>query len=458
MSESTSKRVRLLRDLSRDPGILILAYPYARTWREISRKSVQQSWSEVPPGEHAAMHVHIPFCRTKCTYCDFLAYYGRSDSEIERYLDLLRQDIRVVAGMAGHVAVESMEFGGGTPSLLSVEQVAAIMDGVRARFRFSPDADVTMEVLPDTSITTNLMAGWKREGITRLSFGVQFLDDDLKKKLNREDTTEEILRILRSVREAGFDDFSVDLMCGLPEQTEESWRHTCQEILRLHPPHVCVFPVSVRHEGIALYNYRAALLRPSRSRQTYEEAYQFLLEAGYQRTTRHNFRLGKQDFTYERLMADLAPVIGLGAHSISQAKDCIYKNHSHLGKYETAVSTGEPPLHTGHIFPEEEKPYNYAVRRIEHLRLDGKDFAARFGRSLREAFPEEISLLEEFGLARMNGADLELTPDGVYYTAAVKRTFFHPSAWDRFESMRPEEFKLDRGIFDAVESPASVST
>lgn len=451
-------RERLLRDLSKDPGILILAYPYARTWREISKKSVQQSWSDVPPSERAAMHVHVPFCRRKCMYCDFLAYYERPDSEIERYLSLLQQEIRVVADMAGHVTVESMEFGGGTPSLLSVEQVAAVMDGVRARFRFSPDADVTMEVFPDTSITTNLMAGWKCAGITRLSFGVQFLDDDLKKKLNREDTTAEILRILWSIREAGFDDFSVDLMCGLPEQTEESWRHTCQEVLRLNPPHICVFPVSVRHEGIALYNRRAVPLPPSRSRQMYEEACDSLREAGYQRATRHNFRLGKHDFTYERLMADLAPVIGLGAHSVSQAKDCIYKNHSHLGKYEAAVSTGELPVHTGHIFHEEEKPYNYAVRRIEHLRLDGKDFAARFGKSLREAFPEEISLLEEFGLTRMNGADLELTHDGVYYTAAVKRTFFHPSAWERFESMRPEEFKLDRGIFDAVESPASVST
>jgi hypothetical protein len=89
--------------------------------------------------------------------------------------------------------------------------------------------------------------------------------------------------------------------------------------------------------------------------------------------------------------------------------------------------------------------------------LDGKDFTRQFGRSLREAFPQEIGLLEEFRLARMRNGDLELTGDGVYFTAAVKRTFFHPSAWERFAAMRPEEFKVDRGTFDPVQNLAGLS-
>lgn len=389
-------------------------------------------------------------------YCDFLAYYGRPGSEIERYLELLRREIRQVGEMAGHVMVESMEFGGGTPSLLSPEQVASVMDALRANFRFTPDAQFTMEVFPDASVTKELMAGWRQTGVNRLSFGVQFLDDGLKRMLHRSDTSADILRILCEAREVGFDDYNVDLMCGLPEQGEESWRQTYREILRMRPAHVCVFPVSVRHEGIGLYKRRTTLPPPSRSRLMYEEAMKGLCEAGYERTTRHNFRLGTHDCTYERMMAQLCPVIGLGAHAVSQSKDCIYKSHSHLGKYATAVSNSDLAVMTGHTFPDEEKPHNFAVRKVENLRLDGKDFARQFKRSLHEVFPEEIGLLEECGLAQMSNGDLVLTEDGVYYTAAVKRTFFHPSAWERFEAMRPKEFKVERGALDPIENLASL--
>jgi oxygen-independent coproporphyrinogen-3 oxidase len=270
--------------------------------------------------------------------------------------------------------------------------------------------------------------------------------------LHRSDTTADILRILAEAPEAGFDDYNVDLMCGLPEQTEESWRQTYEAILRIRPTHICVFPVSVRHEGIGLYDSRTTLPPPSRSRRMYEEAYEQLCAAGYERTTRHNFRLGRHDCTYERMMALLHPVIGLGAHSVSQSKDCIYKNHSHLGKYAASVSKGDLAVMTGYIFPDQENRHNFAVRKVEYLRLDGQEFARQFGVLLHEAFPEQIALLEEFGLVKMRDDDLELTHDGVYYTAAVKRTFFHPSAWERFESMRPEEFKIERGMFDTVEN------
>ncbi len=450
MTALMTPRERLERDLARDPGILIIAYPYARTWGEIPQDAVRDSWANVEEGQASALYVHVPFCQKKCTYCDFLAYYGRPDTDIGRYVELLRQEIRQVAQVAGHVTVESMEFGGGTPSLLGGDQVTVLMNDLKNCFRFSPSAQITMEVFPDDRITKDLMKDWWRAGINRLTFGVQSLDDGLKRAMNRTDTATDILRILQQAREAGFDDFNVDLICGLPDQTDQSWQDTYREILRLRPTHICVFPVSVRHEGIALYRKRATLPPPSRSRLMYESARMELAQAGYERTTRHNFRLQQYDCTYERMMAQLTPVIGLGAHAVSQSKDCIYKNHSHLAKYEGQVSRGELAVLTGHVFPPYERLNNYAVRKVEYLHLDGKEFAGQFGMRLTDVFSQEIALLDEFGLVRMNGDDMELTPDGVYYTAAVKRTFFHPSAWERFAKMQPGDFQIERGVFGEV--------
>lgn len=454
----TQHAQRLKRDLQRDPGILILAYPYARSWKPIAHELVRAAWGDVRNGEDAALYLHFPFCHRKCKYCDFLAYYGRPDADLEKYVGLLREEIRITADHAGHTVIRAIAFGGGTPSLMPTAQVATILADLKQRFRFAPDAEVTMEVLPDHTVTREVLAGWHQAGINRLSFGVQSLGDALKRQMHRRETSDDALRILRDTPEVGFDNYNIDLICGLPEQAEDCWRETYRQVAGLQPPHVCVFPVSVRHQGIALYGQRDTLPPPERARQMYEEAHHYLAGLGYERTTRHNFRRVGQDFVYERMMACQRPLIGLGAHSISRAAQCVYKNHSHLGKYADAIANSELPIQNGHVFPVEEQPHDFAVRQLEHLRLDGREFAARFGASLTDTFRDEIRLLEEYGLGRVKAGDLELTDYGVYHTASVKRLFFHSSAWDRIEEMTPEQFKVERGLFatlnDLVGMPA----
>ena len=184
----------------------------------------------------------------------------------------------------------------------------------------------------------------------------------------------------------------------------------------------------------------------------YQEAVRLLCAEGYERTTQHNFVRTNFDYRYERMIADLCPLIGLGANSISYSKECIYRNHSDLTQYASALTKGNLPTRAGHLFDASESPHNYAVRRIEYLFLNNDDFERQFGLSLRAAFVEEIKLLEEFNLANIADNNLELTEDGIYYTSAVKRTFFHQSAWDRLSEMRPGEFTIERGNFNLPEN------
>lgn len=445
-------RERLMRDLARDPGILILAYPYARTWREIPLNAVYESWSRVNEGEQATLYVHIPFCHRKCAFCGFLSYYNRPQSEIERYMEFVDKEIKLVSNLAGHVVVEVVHLGGGTPSLLSTAQVASLLENISSSFCLSHGTTVTMEVFPDSYVTKEQLAGWKEAGINRLSFGIQFFDDELKKALNRTDSTADNLRILKETEEVGFDRVNIDLMCGLADQDMDSWNMTLSQSVGLAPESICVFPVSIRHPGIPLFKRKSSSSSVSRTRQMYNEAVRRLTNAGYERMTRHNFVRCGTEYQYEQMMAELAPLIGLGANSISYSRDCIYRNHSDLARYASAVSRGELPVRAGHLFPEEERPHNYAVRRIEYLRLSGEDFQREFGAPLKSVFDVEIELLEETGLAHLTDGDLLLTEEGIYFTSAVKRTFFHHSAWERFESMSPEEFKIERGTLEPMVS------
>jgi oxygen-independent coproporphyrinogen III oxidase len=442
-------RERVQRDLLRDPGMIILAYPYARSWRPIPLSAVKDSWTSVGRDKPISLYVHIPFCRRKCAFCDFLAYYDRPNSEIDEYLGLLRTELRMVADMTGRLTVDAIQFGGGTPSLLSPEQISSLMDSITSSFRLPEGAEVALEVFPDWEVSGEYLRGWKQAGVNRLSFGVQCFDDAVKRGMGRTDDVSGNMALIEQAIKIGYANFNIDLMCGVLGQTMESWSRTLDLTLGLKPGHVCVFPVSVRHPGTHFYVQRSDLPPAEATRRMYNLAVSRLGEAGFQRTTRHDFARPGFEYRYERMIAELTPLVGVGANCINYSKDCIYRNHSDLSKYASALRRKKLPVRAGHIFQEEEKPHNYAVRNIEYLLLSGQDFKSRFGVPLRTAFEGPIALFEELGLARMTGDDLVLTDEGVYLTSAVKRALFHPSAWERFDSMKPGEFAIERGTLHA---------
>lgn len=203
MKERSSSRSRLMKDLTRDPGILILAYPYARTWREIPERTVWESWALVKQEQSAAVYIHIPFCRRKCAFCDSLAYYGRPQDEIDHYIGLLIREVTNVAKTAGQVGIRTVHLGGGTPSLLSSDHLTTLLDSIGSNLSLSRDAQVTMEVFPDSFVTKQQLIEWKRAGINRLSLGFQFFDDELKTILNRTDYALDNLRLFQEAGDVG---------------------------------------------------------------------------------------------------------------------------------------------------------------------------------------------------------------------------------------------------------------
>lgn len=164
--------------------------------------------------EPISIYVHIPMCVKKCAYCDFTSYCGRMNQR-NAYTEAVCREMREQAAFFGARRVNTVFFGGGTPTLMTGAQMERMMDTLRACFDLAADAEVTMEGNPGTLTRENLDA-YRKAGVNRLSLGVQSLDDGLLQSIGRIHTNEQARQAVRMARDAGFDNLNLDLMLGLP--------------------------------------------------------------------------------------------------------------------------------------------------------------------------------------------------------------------------------------------------
>ncbi|HEY0170680.1 MAG TPA: radical SAM family heme chaperone HemW, partial [Pyrinomonadaceae bacterium] len=199
--------------------------------------------------DRAGVYIHVPFCRSRCSYCDFAtgAYEG---ALAERYVGALAREVESFARAEGRAEVDTIYFGGGTPSLLSPAQVSFVLEAVRRRFDIDARAEVTLEMNPGT-VTPESLRALRDAGVNRASFGAQTFDDRELRRLGRTHSSDDTRRTFESLRGAGFDNVSFDLIAGLPRQTAEAWSRNLEEALRLRPEHLSLYLLEV-HEGTPL--------------------------------------------------------------------------------------------------------------------------------------------------------------------------------------------------------------
>ena len=222
------------------------------------------------------LYVHIPFCKSKCKYCDFCSF---TDADKESYLDALIRDIDSYKGC--QIEVNSVFFGGGTPSLLSGEQMEKLFFHLRNSFDVSCDSEITLEANPKTLTSENLEA-YIRSGINRISLGLQSIHENELKKLGRIHNFSEFLETYNMVRNNGVNNLNVDLMYGIPEQTKESFEKTLSEIIKLSPEHISVYGL-ILEEGTPLYAHSQQLSLPTEDEECdmYYLASKMLSDNGY---------------------------------------------------------------------------------------------------------------------------------------------------------------------------------
>ena len=190
------------------------------------------------------IYVHVPFCRSKCQYCDFYSMATKDDKLIDGYLDAVCDHIKEAGELAPGYKVDTIYFGGGTPTFFGADGMAVILTAIRRNFDVVGDAEITFEANPD-SVSDRLLHRLRAEGFNRVSLGIQSDDDEMLKKLGRPHTYSQAVTAYHRIRKAGFRNVSIDLMYGLPGQDLQDWQETLDNVLRLNPEHVSCYALKI---------------------------------------------------------------------------------------------------------------------------------------------------------------------------------------------------------------------
>ena len=235
------------------------------------------------------IYIHVPFCRSKCQYCDFYSLTTKDPKLMDRYLEAICAHIKEAGPLAPNHLVDTVYFGGGTPSLFGAEGMAAILSVLRRSFDVSDSAEITFEANPD-SITDRLLRRLRSEGFNRISIGIQSDSDAMLKKLGRPHSYQQAVDAVNRARKLGFRNISVDLMYGLPGQTQADWLKTLRNVLALQPEHVSCYGLKVE-EGTPLYDYKDCCNLPDDDAQAdmYLAAVDALRKHGYRQYEISNF-------------------------------------------------------------------------------------------------------------------------------------------------------------------------
>ena len=229
-----------------------------------------------------SLYIHVPFCQTKCPYCDFNTYQG-IEGLMSPFVAALEAEVRAWGRALDAPPVNTVFFGGGTPSYLPDGALGGIMAAVGQAFDLRADAEVTVEANPG-DLTPERAAGLRKQGINRVSVGVQSLDNDLLNLLGRRHDADGAMAAYRTLREAGFDNVNLDLIYGLPRQSLEQWQDTLQRLADLEPAHISLYALTVE-EGTPLHRWveRGEVPHPDAdlAADMYQYARALLGERGY---------------------------------------------------------------------------------------------------------------------------------------------------------------------------------
>ena len=360
------------------------------------------------------IYVHIPFCRSKCEYCDFYSLGGSRDRRlVDDYLQALSVHFKETGALAQDYVVDTVYFGGGTPSFFGADSLRRIFAEIQHRFRVDKDAEVTFEANPD-SVTAALLKKLRNEGFNRMSLGVQSDRDDVLKKLGRPHNYEQARIAVQAARACGFDNISLDLMYGLPSQTCEQWEQTLRHVLRLRPEHMSCDGLKVER-GTPLWEYKEAVNLPSDDDQAdmYLKAVQILKEAGYEQYEISNFaRPGFESrHNLKYWLGD--EYIGFGPAAASDFAGKRYTNRADIHNYIRGMLEQDVPiLSECETIPARERAGEYVMLRLRTNRgISPEEYEKNYLMPFSPLL-DVIRPLAEQGCFLLERKRWKLTPEG----------------------------------------------
>ncbi len=361
----------------------------------------------------SSLYIHIPFCLSRCRYCDFASRAAVSPSLRSEYLSALCREIDSLP--TGEL--ETLYFGGGTPSLLTERELSLILDAVSRRFSFKPHAEITLECNPATA-TVDKLSAFRSLGITRLSIGMQSLSDTELTLLGRVHTADDFRETYRAARRACFESVSCDLMYGLPSQTLSSLKKTLTEMLLLAPDHVSAYGLMLE-EGTPLYAERETLVFPNEDEEyaMYEMIVRAALAYGYSHYEISNYAKPRHACRHNLVYWKRMPyhAVGLSASSFdgvarrTHTRELSRYLADPVGSFDeiTAIAPSDAAF----------EEIMLSLRLGEGLSLS--DFRAHHGFDVTERYRDVLTPWRRRGYLKERDGRLFLSDEGLYLSSAL---------------------------------------
>ncbi len=389
-----------------------------------------------------ALYVHIPFCETKCPYCDFNTYTA-IEPLIPAYCDALCREVAMWGRVLGRPALSSVFIGGGTPSYLPAERIEQVMDAASREFQISPDAEITLESNPG-DLCESKLDSYLRCGVNRLSIGVQSFDDGLLTMLGRRHSARQAADAYALAVSAGFDNVSIDLMYGLPRQTLDHWRTTLERTGELAPPHVSMYCLTLE-DGTPMQRWVDDGALPDPDADLAADMYLMAQEAMAGLDYRHyeisNWAVEGRESAHNLAYWLNRPYIGVGPGAHSHYASCRFSNIRSPREYVRRLSASSGAWRPEVVDADAlaSMPVVSEVETIDRrlamaetlmmgLRLDrgveDAEFERRFGQTAQSAYGETVAELTELGLLTDGAGRLRLTQRGRMLGNEVFSRFF----------------------------------
>jgi oxygen-independent coproporphyrinogen III oxidase len=379
----------------------------------------------------SGIYLHIPFCHSKCTYCSFITG-SYEDQLARRYMDALGREIRACAEKlsAEELKVDTIYFGGGTPSIIAPDELARLLGICRENFSVAPDAEITAEMNP-SDIDPARLGEYRSMGINRASLGIQSFIDAQLQAMGRDHSARDATRAIELLRDAGFDNISLDLIAGLPDQTEEQWRYNLSRAFELSPEHLSIYLLEIK-EGTILYSQvkSGRLKRPDEDLAA--DMYEMLLDEATTRGYTHYEISNFAKIRSDRLLSsrhnlkywiDL-PYYGFGvsAHSYNGLER--YWNVPSTQTYITRIDGSGEAVADRMRLDERDRARETFMLRLRLIEgVDLESFRERYNFDAMAEYSEQLREMTEAGLIETEDNRLRLTRKGILLSNEVFMLF-----------------------------------
>ena len=372
------------------------------------------------------LYIHIPFCKKKCEYCDFLS--GPANArEVSEYMKALRKELLMWAAAAGNHTVSSVFIGGGTPTILPTGEVEELMRVIFRNYHVSEQAEISIEANPGT-VSLEQLKAYVACGINRISIGLQSTDEDLLKRLGRIHSYEDFLMAFQMARMAGFRNINVDLISGIPGQSLSDWEDSLKKITLLRPEHISAYGLIIEpgtrfHDKYAADEKRREagyepMFLPSEEleRQMYQLTGEMLEAKGYRRYEISNYARAGKVCIHNQGYWKREEYLGFGIGAASLFRETRWSNTRNKNSYVNYIAREEFPLEEESLeklspAAQMEEYMFLGLRMMEGIQRS--DFEKSFGHSLEGIFGDRLIRLQKEGLLEMEEGRIRLSEKGI---------------------------------------------